>query len=78
MPYTYDRSKEIIQQCQKKYQQQYQEINKEINEYIKETPDLINLDKITCIISELVHKSQYQLHMEFERRRGTFDMRIST
>jgi hypothetical protein len=70
MYYTYGRSKVIIEQRRKIYQKEHEQMEKEINEYIKQSPVLTDLDKIKGIVTDLVHKNQYQLRIELERRRG--------
>jgi hypothetical protein len=69
MPYTYGRSKHIIEQRRNTYQQEYEKTTNEFNEYIKQSPILMDIDKIIDITNNLVQKNQYQLLTEFERRR---------
>ncbi|CAF1504500.1 unnamed protein product [Rotaria sp. Silwood1] len=67
MCHTYGQSKMLIQQRQQKYKQQFEQIQNDINEHKKQPPALIDMTKIMNIINNLIHKDQYQLHIELQR-----------
>ncbi|CAF3054034.1 unnamed protein product [Rotaria sp. Silwood2] len=74
MHYTYGRSKNLIEQRRKKYEKQLEFIRNEAEKYIKQPRNItaqIDMNNMMTIITYLIHKDQYQLSIELERRRGT-------
>ncbi|CAF3564401.1 unnamed protein product [Rotaria socialis] len=69
MCYTYGRSKTLIEQRKQKYKQQFEQIQKDINEYMKQPLVLIDMGNVMNIINNFIHKDQYQLRVELQRRR---------
>jgi hypothetical protein len=72
MCYTYGRSKVLIEQRHKKYKKNVQQIQIDIDEHMKQMPppiSTVDMDKLMTILIDLVHKDQYELRMELERRR---------
>jgi hypothetical protein len=72
MCYTYGRSKVLIEQRHKKYKKNVQQIQIDIDEHMKQMPppiSTVDMDKLMAILIDLVHKDQYELRMELERRR---------
>jgi hypothetical protein len=71
MCYTYGRSKVLIKQRKQKYEQHLQRTQYEFNEFVKNGPPQLPDAKsnILDIINNLIHKDQYQLRVELERRR---------
>jgi hypothetical protein len=71
MPYTYGRSKALIEQRRTKYRQQFEKIDAEIEEHLKKGVTLLSdRDNIVLMIKSLIEKDQYHLRIEFERRRA--------
>ena len=70
MPYTYGRSKILIEQRHQKYKKNLQKIQMEIDEQMKQIPSFIDPNQLFVIITGLVHEDQYELRTELERRRG--------
>jgi hypothetical protein len=67
---TYGRSKLLIEQRRRKYERRLQQIRMDIDEYLKRVPSSItNPDQLVTIMHDLVHKEQYELRLELERRR---------
>ena len=71
MPYTYGRSKTLIEQRQKKYQQQFDALQQEITQYLAQKPQDINMeiDELLQIVDNFIEQEQSKLRTEFERRR---------
>ncbi|CAF1392872.1 unnamed protein product [Adineta steineri] len=68
--HIYGRSKKLVQRRRIKYNQQLERLNLKINEYLQQVPFLVSdMDRIIMFITNLVHKDQYQLRIELERRR---------
>jgi hypothetical protein len=71
MPYTYGRSKALVEQRRNKYQQQFDKIDTDINEHLKQAVTLLtDTGNIILMIKNLIEKDQYHLRIEFERRRA--------
>ncbi|CAF2954654.1 unnamed protein product [Rotaria sp. Silwood2] len=66
--YTYGQSKLLIKQCLLKYQLQCQKAQYAIHEHMKEIPANIDMTTTTNMINNLIHKDQYQLRVELDRR----------
>ncbi|CAF4700177.1 unnamed protein product, partial [Rotaria sp. Silwood2] len=69
MCYTYGRSKVLIKQRLEKYKLQCQKVQDTINEHTKHIPTIIDMTIITNMINNLIHKDQYQLRLELDRRK---------
>ena len=70
MCYTYGRSKILIEQRHKIYQEKLEKIQIDIDGHMKQISSFIDSNRLMTIITDLVYKDQYELRMEFERRRG--------
>ena len=67
MPYTYGRSKALIEQRRTKYRQQFEKIDAEIYEHMKKGVSLFSdSDNILLMLKSLIEKDQYHLRIEFE------------
>ncbi|CAF2033761.1 unnamed protein product [Rotaria magnacalcarata] len=69
MSYTYGRRKQLIEQRQKYFQGQIEENIRQFNEHLKQMPSSIDTMKLPQIITDFMHTSQYQLRIDFERRK---------
>ena len=70
MPYTYGRSKKLIEQRRKKYQQQLDLIQQEMTHYLEQKVNInMEINQILPILDGFIEKDQCRLRIELERRR---------
>ena len=69
MCYTYGRQKTLIDQRRKYFKQQLQDITTKLHEHLQQVPSMMDPNQLMMIAHDIVDKDQYQLHVEFERRK---------
>jgi hypothetical protein len=69
MCYTYGRQKTLIEQRRKYFKQQLQDITSKLQEHLQQIPSMMDPNQLMIIAHDFVDQDQYQLRVEFERRK---------
>ena len=69
MPSTYGRRKLLIEQRRKYFQAQLTDITSQLQEHKEKVPCNMDINKLMTILDDFINRDQYQLRLEFERRR---------
>ena len=70
MPYTYGRSKTLIEQRRKKYKQQLDVIQQQMTQYLEQKVNMnMEMNQILEILNNFIEKDQSRLRIELKRRR---------
>ena len=69
MCHAFGRQKVLIEQRRKYFQGRVAQITDEFNAHVVQAPSDIDVEKLIAAVTSLIHRDQYPLRIEFERRR---------